>query len=90
MFAFGTHDQGGWNITDGFTIQLGQAVWTTNPAGLGIGYYQASGKLTDGYGRFAGAEGSFTLQGNFIFFPIPEFPGFAAAWYPELEGKFCK
>ncbi len=90
MFAFGTYDGETWNITDGFTVQLGQAVWTPNPAGMGVGYYQASGKLVDGYGRFAGATGSFTLQGDFVGWSIPEFPGFVAAWNPALMGKFCK
>ncbi len=90
MFAFGTHLGDTWDITDGFTIQLGQAVWTPNPGGLGLGSYQASGKLVDGYGRFTGASGSFTLHGDFIGFAIPEFPGFAAAWNPALEGKVCK
>jgi hypothetical protein len=41
--------------------------------------YQAAGKLMGDYGQFAGASGSFTLQGDFMFYAIQGFPGFVAA-----------
>ncbi len=91
LFTFGTHDANGWLTPDGFKLQLGQAVWTPNPAGMfTVGSYQASGTLVEGYGRFEGASGSFTLHGEFLFYPIAAFPGFVSAWNPTLEGKVCK
>jgi hypothetical protein len=91
LFAFGTHDATGWHITDSFTLQLGQAVWTPNPGGMGnFGDYQASGELKDGTGMFEGATGSFTLQGDFFFHASTADPGFVARWNPNLVGKFCK
>ncbi len=89
LFAFGTRDADGWHITDSFTIQLGEAVWTPNPSGMGnFGTYQASGKLTDGTGAFEGATGNFTFQGDFTYHLSG--PPFFAAWNPSLVGTFCK
>ncbi len=89
VFVFGTHDADGWHITDGFTVQLGQAVWTPNPSGMGkFGTYQASGKLINGTGVFEGATGDFTLQGDFTYHLAA--PPFFSAWNPSLVGRFCK
>jgi hypothetical protein len=92
MFAFGTRDgEGVFHITDGFTIDLGQATWVYGVGSLGLGHYHAAGKMSHGFGRFEGATGTFTLEGDFAFWPTGPGPlDFVSAWNPNLVGSFCK
>lgn len=89
MFAFGTNDGGGFTVTDTFTLQLAQAVWTVDQHANGYaGNYKATGTMVDGTGIFEGTTGNFTLQGDFSFWVLGDVP--ISVWNPALEGSMCK
>src|SRR5512143_828443 len=89
MFAFGTKDNSGFTVTDTFTLQLGQAVWTVDQHANNYGgNYKASGTMVDGTGIFEGATGNFTLHGDFSAWAVGE--SLVSAWNPVLEGSMCK
>lgn len=85
-FAFGDPDQPWDTYIDKFTVTLGRAVWNMGP-GQVVGDYQASGQITAGTGRFAGATGTMTIQGPFFdaVFSTSEI----ARWTPEVTGTIC-
>ncbi len=86
-FAFGDPAQDWHTYADTFTITLGRAVWNVGP-GQVVGDYQASGQISHGTGRFAGATGSLTIHGAFfdaVFSPDIEY----ARWVPEVDGSIC-
>ncbi len=86
-FAFGDPGQPWDTYTDKFTVTLGRAVWNMGP-GQVVGDYQASGQITAGTGRFAGATGSLTIQGPaFDVVLSPELE--IARWTPEIAGTIC-
>jgi hypothetical protein len=82
--AFGDPSQPWESYEDKFTIALGRAVWNIRP-GQNIGDYQASGRITKGQGRFAGATGTVTIHGPFFF----NLALFLVRWNPEINGTIC-
>lgn len=88
-FTFGQWENNDWIERGGFTLQLDQAVWTFGPGSMGLGYYQATGRIASGTGVFLDATGGFTLQGDFLGGVAGSAFESIAFWNPELAGKIC-